>query len=158
MNKQTEYQNIFDKVIKFATLRPRSIKEIERYFNRKKTVKGVQKQLFNKLKSLGLVDDKEFARWWVDQRLTFRPKGERLLRNELRIKGISEDIISTVFEEKNVINEQKKIATNIMSKKVNQYNNLPMNKARKRAYSLLLRRGFDWDIAREVIDEFLDKK
>jgi|SRR3990172_740043 len=158
MNKQTEYQNIFDKVIKFATLRPRSIKEIEDYFNRKKIVKGVRKQLFNKLKILGLVDDKEFARWWVDQRLTFRQIGERKLRGELRLKGVAEDTINTIFEEKDVKNEQKILALRLMSKKMKQYSGLSAEKTRKRAYNMLLSRGFDWDVTKEVIDEVIDKK
>ncbi len=50
-----------------------------------------------KLIELDLLDDQKFARWWVEQRLRFRPKGNRALTAELLAKGIDREIISQVL-------------------------------------------------------------
>src|SRR4030067_2768902 len=148
MKNQNEFTTLFEKLVKFATLRPRSQKEITDYFQRKRVSSETQILLLAKLKSFGFVDDVDFTRWWVDQRLAFRQTGEKLLKNELRLKGISDETILSVFKEKDIVKDQKKIANEFMSKKINRYKQLPKNEFRKKVYGLLLRNGFDWDIAK----------
>ena len=36
---------------------------------------------------LGMLDDETFARAWVESRDRARPRGERAIREELRLKG-----------------------------------------------------------------------
>lgn len=81
-------QSIYDKLLRFASLRPRSKKEFEFWFRKHKVDKKLQKGLFNRLKRLDFLNDKKFATWWVEQRNAFRPKPKRVLNQELRIKGI----------------------------------------------------------------------
>ena len=40
------------------------------------------------LRARGLLDDFTFAQYWVDQRVTFRPRSRRMLEMELRRKGV----------------------------------------------------------------------
>jgi SOS response regulatory protein OraA/RecX len=49
---------------------------------------------------LGVLDDEAFARSWVESRDRARPRGERAIRDELRLKGIDRAVIDTVLEER----------------------------------------------------------
>jgi SOS response regulatory protein OraA/RecX len=37
------------------------------------------------------LDDLDFARQWIENRNTFRPRSNRLLAYELRLKGVADD-------------------------------------------------------------------
>jgi regulatory protein len=50
------------------------------------------------LERSGLLDDKAFAEFWKENRNTFRPRGQRLLKLELRRKGVQSPIIEEVTE------------------------------------------------------------
>jgi len=76
------------KLLKFATVRPRSEKEIGDWLKRKKIPTSLAPGLFKRLRRLNLVDDRQFARWWIEERLEFKPKPERVLFLELRKKGL----------------------------------------------------------------------
>src|SRR3989344_4741095 len=97
--KKAEFQKTLDKLLKFATLRPRSEKEIRDWFRRKKVHESLTPKLFERLTRIDLVDDKKFAEWWVGQRSQFKPRGKRALESELRIKGIKKETIETVLRE-----------------------------------------------------------
>ena len=51
-----------------------------------------------RLATEGLLDDAEFAAYWVEQRLVFRPRGPRALSFELRTKGVSRDAMEPAIE------------------------------------------------------------
>jgi len=78
--KEAEFQKILDKLLMFATLRPRSEKEVKDYLKRKKSPESITEELFKRLNSLELIDDTKFARWWVEQRQAFSPKTKRDFR------------------------------------------------------------------------------
>src|SRR3989344_9340992 len=59
--KKAEFQKTLDKLLRFATLRPRSEKEVRDYFRRRKVHESLHKDLFDRLNRLELIDDKKFA-------------------------------------------------------------------------------------------------
>ena len=88
LKKGDDYKKYSDNLLRFATLRPRSKQEINFWFVRKKVNPLHQNELLKKLEKLDLVNDENFAKWWVDQRLQFKSKSKRELVQELRNKGI----------------------------------------------------------------------
>src|SRR3990167_1317682 len=104
--RKAEFQKILDKLLRFATLRPRSEKEIESYFKRKKIHISLQPDLLKRLKKLKLLDDEEFARWWVDQRIQFKSKSKRVIKQELLQKGINKNVIEDVLGETKIDEEK----------------------------------------------------
>jgi regulatory protein len=153
--KKANFQKTYNKLVKFATLRPRSKKEIEDWLKRKKIHKSLHGKLFNRLNRLDLVDDKKFAQWWVEQRLNFRPRAKRILQYELRKKGIDKNMIEDVFS-KIEVNEER-IALKLLEKKKYKWKNLGEFEAKKKRSEFLARRGFSWQVIKRVIDAFLGK-
>jgi len=153
--KKAEFQKTYDKLARFAILRPRSEKEINDWLKKHKVHKSLHKGLFNRLKRLELIDDRKFAQWWVEQRTTFRPRGKRALGFELRQKGIDRDLINQILSEAKI--DEQKIASQLLKKKKYKWEKLGKLKARKKMSEFLARKGFSWTVIKESIDVFSEK-
>lgn len=147
--KKADFQKTLDYLLKFATLRSRSEKEIRDWFRRRDVHKSLHKELFNRLKKLELIDDRKFAVWWIDQRQSFRPKSKRVLEIELRSKGIDKDIISEVLGEVKI--DEVKIAKEMLEKKSYKWKNLPADEARQKMSQYLAGKGFGWDTIKNTV-------
>ena len=151
--KKAEFQKTLDKLLRFVTLRPRSEKEIKDWLKRKKAHESMHKELFNRLNRLELVDDKQFAIWWISQRQEFRPKGRKVLDYELRAKGVDRQVVREVLEE-TVIDEEK-IAIRLLEKKAYRYKGLPRLEARQKMSQFLARKGLGWEVIEKAVSKVL---
>jgi len=149
--KKAEFQKISDKLIRFATLRPRSKREINDWFRKHKVYQGLHEELFDKLKRLDLIDDAKFAIWWVEQRNSFRPRGKRALEAELRQKGIEKDFIIKALDKVKI--DEVKIAKELLRKKKYRWEKLDKFEAKKKMTGFLARKGFGWNIIKKVIND-----
>lgn len=159
VNKLKEEDNqakIINRAIEFAMRRPRSEKEIELWFRRKKIEESVQGVALNKLIALGLVNDLEFAKWWIEQRNTFRPKPKRILKYELRIKGVKDEVIEEALEGSEGI-EELEIARKVIARKIERYKKMPYDEGKKKLSNFLAMRGFSWEVIRQIVEESLKK-
>lgn len=147
--KKAELQKTLDKLLRFATLRLRSQKEIKDWFKRKKVHPSLQPELFKRLKHLELVDDEKFAAWWVKQRQEYSPKSKRILNQELKMKGIEKEVIEDVLG-KTEINEEK-TAKELLAKKAYKWQFLPKDKARQKRLQYLVGKGFGWEVIEKVL-------
>lgn len=147
--KKAEFQKTWDKLLKFATLRPRSKKEIKDYFRRKKIHESLQAGLFLRLKKLKLLNDFDFARWWVGQRIEFKSKSKREIERELRTKGISRELIQEVWKEV-PINEEKE-ARELLAKKSYKWRGLSFREAKLKKSQYLAGKGFDWEVIEKIV-------
>ena len=150
--KEGEFQQVYDKILRFGSLRPRSENEYIYWLRKHNVHKSFHEELFNRLKRLEFLNDKKFAAWWVDQRQAFRPKSARALRFELRGKGIDKDIIDEVLSETKV--DEVQIAKRLIEKKKYMWEKLDDFTARKKMSEYLARRGFNWEVIRSVLDDY----
>ena len=146
--KKAEFQKSLDKLLKFATLRPRSEKEITDYFRRKKVHESLHKDLFEKLRHFELLDDMKFAKWWVEQRQNFKPKSARILKLELTQKGIVKEIIESVLGETKI--DEEKMARDLIERKAYKWKGLSPKLARQKKSQYLFGKGFGWDVIEKV--------
>jgi len=147
--KKAEFQKVLDKLLRFATLRPRSEKEIKDYFKRKKVHISIQDELIERLVRLELVDDKKFTIWWIGQRQEFKPRAKRIMNYELRIKGVKKEIIEEVLSDTEV--DEGKIAKELLDNKAYRWKNLPKLEAKQKKSQFLAQKGFGWDVISKVI-------
>jgi regulatory protein len=84
---------------RFLATRPRSRWEVERRLRRARAVDPVVEGTLDHLVRLGLVDDLAFARWWVEQRDRHAPRGRRLVEAELRQHGVGREVIEQLRDE-----------------------------------------------------------
>ena len=129
---QSDFGKKLNAALNFLSFRPRSEFEIRQFFRRKKMTDV--EPVIEKLKTLGQIDDTAFARWYLDQRQTFRPKGRRALVAELRRFGVKLKV--KIDEEPLARRALKKYHGEKTPEKLQQY---------------LVRRGFDWETIQKVI-------
>jgi regulatory protein len=82
---------------RFLAHRPRSVHELRHHLSDKAFDDLTIDLALEKLQTLGYVDDRAFAAFWVRERTAFKPLGARALRYELRQKGIDEGLIRDIL-------------------------------------------------------------
>lgn len=138
----------YEKALGFLGYRPRSRAELEAYLARRKASPEVTQAVLARLAAVGLVDDDAFARYWVDNRESFRPRGRRSLRFELRRKGVPEAAVESAMQE---IDETES-AYRAAQDRAQRLSSLDYAVFRRRLGGFLQRRGFDYEIVKETVD------
>ena len=109
-------------------------------------------QVIHLLKEKKLLNDLEFAKHKVYWSQYGNPVGRNRIRLELRKKGLSEDNISEALQEWDPSSEKEK-ALLLAKTRFDKLKTLDPTKRKKRIYDFLVRRGFAYEISREVISE-----
>ena len=135
--------------------RPRSEHEIRERLLRRGYEKKEISEVIKKLKDLNLIDDWSFSRFWINYRLCNSPKSKFFIKRELEIKGVSQELITQALRERKDFDE-KLLAYELAQKKYRSLKNIsdPLVKKR-RIYSYLQRRGFSYEMIREVVQNIL---
>ncbi len=154
----TEYEKLLSAGYRFISFRPRSEKEITDFLQKKlrawhTTAPTVFSKVLERLRELGYVDDQKFILWWVEQRNAHRPKGKRVIIQELQQKGINKSLIEDVLSETCDGSDEIELAKQVVSKKLDLWKKLPKLDKKRKMYDYLTRRGFSGDTIRRIIDE-----
>lgn len=156
-----------DSSVKFLSFRPRSEKEVKDYLVKKIALKNEIKfneaqqsplieQVLNKLKRYKYINDEEFANWLLKSRIKSNsPRSLRIIKAELKLKGISPEIVEKVSLKTPNESDQAKKA---LIKKVKKWENLELMNFKKKAYSYLSSRGFDFDSIRDAVAFYTKKR
>jgi regulatory protein len=134
---------------RYLSYRPRSIAELKRQLGNKGFNEDTIDQVVDRLSELELIDDLAFARYWVEQRETFKPRGRRALRYELYQKGIDREIVDIVVADV----DETESAKNAARKKARLWRELPEDQFYEKLSNYLGRRGFPYEIVRNVTQE-----
>lgn len=146
--KKAEFQKTLDKLLRFAMVRPRSEKEIKDYFKRKEVHESLYDELLERLRHFELLDDAKFAKWWVEQRIEFKSKSKRVIKQELLQKGVDRNIIDDILEETKI--DEEKMARDLIEKKMYKWKNLEPREAKQKMSQYLVGKGFSWEIIEKV--------
>ncbi len=109
-------------------------------------------QVLDRFIEVGLIDDAEFARLWVESRRRSRGTGPRVLRLELREKGVDPEIIESVVEAIDV-EEQRIDARRVVDAKLRSLARFEDAVQVRRLVNLLVRRGYSPTMAYDVVRE-----
>ena len=156
ITQKGEFQKFYNKLLDFATRRPRSEKEIIDWYYRKKVPKKLQTSLLQKLAKFGFLDDEAFAKWWVEQRLQFKFKSKKELEYELKSKGIDKDVINRVIDESLESGSEEKTAMSLLEKKLYRWEKLDKITKKRKMSEFLARKGFSWDTVNKAVKKLSD--
>jgi regulatory protein len=142
-----------DYAANFLSYRPRSVAEVRRNLEKKDLPEAIIEQAIDRLQQLGYVDDVAFARYWLENRDTFKPRGPAALRYELRQKGVAEDIIGAALESLDPFDAARRAG----EAKARRLRGLTREAFRNKLGSFLQRRGFRYETTRDVIHQIIDE-
>lgn len=150
---EDSFQKAYDRALNFLSYRPRSKAEVGRYLRRKEVAPQVSEEVIRKLTRVRLLDDVSFAQYWVENREKFNPRSPRMLRYELRRKGVDSETISQALEG---LNEEKS-AYRAAAKRVRRWAHLDKESFRRKMGSFLKRRGFSYQVSKSVINRLWEE-
>lgn len=163
---------VLEAAARFLEARSRSVHEVRRRL----TGAGYRPDLVDgavaRLTELGMLDDEVFAQAWVESRDRARPRGERAIREELRVKGLDRAVIDGVLETRRGVVSDRAIdgedgtdgpvsadrsaADRLLTRNARALARVAdPRQRRQRAYALLARNGFDPETCREAAAAFL---
>ncbi len=141
-----------DAALKFLSYRMRSEKEVRDKLKKKEFANDLIDEVIKDLKRINLIDDSNFASTFVRDKISNKPQGKILLKQELWKKGIKDETIEKVLQEYFEDEEEElNLAKNLLEKRKKRYENLDKNMAKRRMMSFLLRRGFSYEIVKQVL-------
>jgi len=160
LQEEDTYEVAFQKALQFIAHRPRSVEETRQRLSKKGFSDEVINVTVKKLLEKKWLDDLDFSRQWIENRNTFRPRSGKLLRYELRLKGVSDDEITQALEkyggDENELAYQAGIKK---AKKCRQESKLDFT---KKVGGYLGRRGFNYGIVKPTVErlwrEFAEPK
>jgi regulatory protein len=150
LHDQDEAVRLFNDALRFLSFRPRSSIEVERYLRGRGADEATSASILERLQRTELIDDQAFARYWVENRATFSPRGDRALQAELRAKGVAGAEIDAVLEETGESEEDR--AYRAGQKRLRLLARLDPESFRRRMYAFLQRRGFDYETSRSATE------
>ncbi len=149
-----EVEKAYQKALNFLSYRPRSEAEVRRNLRRKSIGDEVIGAVVDRLTQAGLLDDREFAHYWVDNRLKFKPRGVRALRHELRGKGVSDALISEALADLDEASAARKVA----ERGARRWKHVEPGVFRRKLGAYMARRGFSYEIIKPLVEEKLEER
>ena len=162
LHKASEFGKLYKRALEWALSRPHSIWETREYLRRRQlhriqnNHKRIQDELkplpeiqdetlnlvLNRLIEKGYVDDRIFAKYYVENRFVKKGISQRRLELELRKKQVPDNIIKDVLS--NSTRDEKTELLKIIQKKRHKYND-------QKLINYLVRQGFKYDLVKEAV-------
>ena len=142
-------QRCFNAAARFLSYRPRSESEIKQRLLRHGYDEETIERTLARLKDLGLADDAEFARFWIENREAFRPRSRRMAKMELKRKGLETDVIEQAVS----ILDDRESAYRAAVSRAQKFTADDYREFRRRLGGYLGRRGYNYGIIKEVTEK-----
>ena len=148
---EDNYQKLLTYALRLVARKRYTEKEISTKLNVRKNGKKKDKEsVIKRLKELNYLNDYEYARDYIDTRIKVNPKGIRMLKLELRLKGVNTEIIEEIIEKSKI--DELKVAESLIKRKQGILKKLPSEKKRKKVITLLSSRGFGMSTIYKILD------
>lgn len=129
--------------------------ELAQKLSRKNVPDEVAERLLTRFEEVGLVDDGAFARSWVQSRQSGKGLARRALAQELRRKGVDDEVTREVLDEVDP-DDETEAARMLVRRKMRSVQRLDRATAVRRLSGMLARKGHSAGTAFRVVREELD--
>lgn len=152
LREKDQAEVAYERTLNFLSYRPRSVNEVRRYLNEKQFDEAAIDQVIARLGRADLLNDEAFARYWLENRNSFKPRGSRALRYELRQKKVADAIIDDLLADYDEDDAAYRAALP-RAQKLAQRRDVQVFRSKLLAF--LKRRGFSFEVARDTVDRLL---
>jgi regulatory protein len=152
LRSREDERRLFDAAVRFLAPRPRSRAEVRRRLLRPHPKRPVPtpdavERILDRLQEMELLDDRQFADFWVENRERFSPRSARALGQELRQRGVARETVEEVSEPER--DEERALAAG--RQRLRGMAGLDYETFRARLGGFLLRRGFGYSVVRTTL-------
>ncbi len=133
----------------------RSRAELATKLAKRQVPEDVAERLLTRFEEVGLIDDGAFARAWVESRQPGKGLGRRALAQELRRKGIDDEVAREALEEIEPEDEEE-AARALVRRKLRSLRQVDRATATRRLTGMLARKGHSGEVVWRVVREELE--
>ena len=162
------FGKLYARSLRYLSYRPRSVHEVKTSLPKAAKSKSLAHEnidnamiesVLARLQEQKFLDDNEFAKWWIDQRNRVKPTGERLLKMELKQKGIDAEIVDEQIKgDKEKMSNEISPLEALIQRRIGRYKGLPEKEVYQKLGQFLMRRGFGYGEIKPELTKFLKKE
>lgn len=158
---QTDYDYIIKYIVledakntanRYLSFKPRTQKEVVEKLKQKEFSEEIIDTVIELLISYRYIDDIKYTDDFISDSINLKNRGHIRIKQELRQRGISGDIIENAFLELDTKDEEIDKAYHLICDKIKSNN--PDFKEKNRINNLLMRRGFSYDDIKSAFHRF----
>ena len=149
-----KYHRCLNAALQYLGYRPRSESEMRERLKRRGFDGDSIGTVITRLKEQELLDDTAFAQFWKDNRESFSPRSQWLIKLELSQKGIATEIIDEVVGEA----DDDKSAYQAALGKARGLSSSDHQNFRRRLGYYLKRRGFNYEVIRHTVERLWQER
>ena len=132
----------------------RSRSELATRLRKKDVPDAIADRLLDRFEEVGLIDDEAFARMWIASRQPGKGLARRALAQELRRKGVPDEIATGALDEIDPDDEEA-AARRLVRRKLRSMSSLEPAVATRRLVGMLARKGYPPGMAYSVVKDEL---
>lgn len=144
----------YAKAMFFLGYRARSEAEVIARLKRDEWSDEVISRVLQKLREQGFLNDENFSVQWVENRSHSRPRGGRMLQQELRMKGVDKEIIQASLPD---TEDEADNALAALKAKLRMLARFDEKTAREKGIQFLMRRGFNYGVAKTAWERMAEE-
>jgi regulatory protein len=148
------YRLCLNSAYKLLTYRPRSEAEIKERLEQKGYNSLEIDRVTVELKRMNLLNDQSFAEFWKDHRNTFKHESQKIVRLELKRKGVESEIVNQVVGQIDDAENAYKVAIS----RVRVLDLTDFQAFRQKLGSYLQRRGFNYNVINKTLKRIWEEK
>ena len=153
LKKETNYYNIYNKVLKFCTTRIRCKSEIVKYIDKHNIGEKEKQKILSKLERLGFINDRKYCTAFINDKIHLSKYGLKKIELLLKEKNIDNYIIKEEldrvdFKELNLNLESK------IYKEINKNRKYSNYEIKNRILNKFLKEGYDKEKIIELIEKY----
>ncbi|MEB4210810.1 recombination regulator RecX [Mycobacterium sp. 94-17] len=137
--------------LRLLTARARTRAELHGRLAKRGYPDDVSERVLDRLASVGLIDDADFAAQWVQSRRANAGKSKRALSAELHTMGIDDDVVTSTLAGISAGAERHKAEQLVRSRLRRERLDGDNARVARRLVGMLARRGYDQNLACEVV-------
>jgi regulatory protein len=133
---------------------PRTRAELAKLLAEREIPDEVAAALLDRFTEVGLIDDAAFAAAWVESRHRGRGLGKRALAQELRRRGVDDELARDALDELDP-DQEEATARALVRRKLPSMRSLDRQVAMRRLLGMLARKGYPGGVAMTVVKQEL---
>lgn len=143
-------ETAYKKALGYLSKSPKTIHQMKKYLMTKGYTADIIQQVIVQLSEFNYLDDKAFARQFIESRIRYKPKSVFALEFELRKKGIDQALAQELLTEYN----DTDLALKAVENKKQAWAKLDETECKKKLMNFLRYRGFDYHVYQTVWQAF----
>jgi regulatory protein len=140
-----------DQAMRLLALRPHSRSELIRKMRERGYRMEVIDPALDDLEKLDLVNDKDFAKIFIQNEIRLRPIGRMLLRQKLLERGIVPEVFESLLKDLYSAEQEMQVARQLAEKFRRTHFEENKRKDKEKLVRFLQGKGFTWEQIRQVI-------